>query len=798
MQHLCFISGMLYLTAILLLTGCQSENQVEVTAPYEGPLEAFALDQVELLAGPFRTAQLTDESYILELDVNRLLAPFMDEAGITPLALRYGNWEETGLDGHIGGHYLSALSQMYAATGNDKLLERLEYMIGILAECQQKNGNGYVGGIPGGAAIWEEIRKGNIDAGSFSLNGKWVPLYNIHKLYAGLRDAYLIAGNKNAREMLVALTDWMIYVTGGLSDEQMQQMLRSEHGGLNEVFADVAAITGHDKYLVLAKRFSHQAILDPLLEEKDALTGLHANTQIPKVIGFKRVADLENNQEWHEATRFFWNTVVNNRTVSIGGNSVREHFHATDDFSSMVASNQGPETCNTYNMLRLTEMLFLSNPEAGLMDYYEKAVHNHILSSQHPEGGFVYFTPMRPQHYRVYSQPHQSFWCCVGSGLENHARYGQVIYAKGAEDLFVNLFIPSRLSWKEKGAELVQKTVFPEEEGTTIALSLDQPVQFGLNLRHPSWAGADQLAIYLNGEKVDYAGSPSSYVRLDRVWQDGDEVSIRFPLQPRVEHLPDGSDWVSILKGPIVMAAVADSSDLQGIWADDSRMAHVADGPLYPLDQSPTIIAANDQEILSAIRQDNQGALLLNTVEASSKKEAKLVPFYKVHEARYMIYWPVMSEEEYNRTLSDRRERELANEKLEELTVDQVATGEQQPEAEHNFKGAETNSGSNDGEFWRDAAGWFSYDLSNKGKAGKVLRITYFSGDSGRKFKIYLNGKLFQHVSLTDQKEAFYHVDYAIPAEYLQSEKLNVRFEAEKGSRAGGVYYIRLMKEGIL
>ena len=386
-------------------------------------VESFPISSVRLTTSPFKHAEDMDIQYLLGINPDRLLAPYLKEAGLVPKAENYTNWENTGLDGHIGGHYVSALSYMYAATGNMEIKGRLDYMISELQRCQDSDG--YLSGVVNGRKVWKEIKEGNIRASGFGLNDGWVPLYNIHKLFAGLRDAYLIGGKSEAKDMLVKLTDWMIRVVENLSEEQMQDMLRSEHGGLNETFADVAAITGDKRYLELAHKFSHQLVLQPLLKKEDKLTGMHANTQIPKVIGYKRIADLEGNQDWSEAARYFWKTVVEHRSISIGGNSVREHFHPATDFSSMLTSEQGPETCNTYNMLRLTKMLYQTSADASFMDYYERALYNHILSTINPiQGGFVYFTPMRSGHYRVYSQPQTSFWCCVGSGMENHARYG--------------------------------------------------------------------------------------------------------------------------------------------------------------------------------------------------------------------------------------------------------------------------------------------------------------------------------------------------------------------------------------
>ena len=425
----------LYLLGLFFLASVGAE------AGLPQKINTFPVSDVRLTSGMFKHAEDLDICYLMGLNPDRLLAPYMKEAGLKPKAENYPNWENTGLDGHIGGHYLSALSYMYASTGNEEIGKRLDYFLSELKRCQDASGNGYLCGVPDGKTIWNEIKEGKINANPFGLNDRWVPLYNIHKTYAGLRDAYLVAGKEEAKGMLVALTDWMMNIVSGLTDEQIQDMLRSEHGGLNEVFADVYAITGDEKYLELAKRFSHRFILDPLVEKKDMLTGNHANTQIPKVIGFKRIADLDGNQEWSSASEFFWNTVVENRSVSIGGNSVREHFHKSDDFSSMMTSEQGPETCNTYNMLRLTKLLYGTSGEVNYMDYYERALYNHILSSQNPvQGGFVYFTPMRSGHYRVYSQPQNCFWCCVGSGMENHARYGEMIYASRDNELIVNIF----------------------------------------------------------------------------------------------------------------------------------------------------------------------------------------------------------------------------------------------------------------------------------------------------------------------------------------------------------------------
>ncbi|RPD46758.1 glycoside hydrolase family 127 protein [Paracnuella aquatica] len=763
-------------------------------------VQSFPLQSVRLLESPFQQAQQTDLKYILALDADRLLAPYLREAGITPKAAPYGNWENTGLDGHIGGHYVSALANMYAATGNAEIKKRLDYMLDWLEKCQVQNGNGYLGGVPGSKQLWQDIAAGKINAGSFSLNDKWVPWYNIHKMFAGLADVYRQTGNEKAKIMLVRFSDWCANLVANLSDQQLQNMLRSEHGGMNEVFADVAHFTGNKKYLELARRFSHQRVLQPLLQQKDSLTGMHANTQIPKVIGYMRVAEVDGNKEWAAAANYFWQTVVHNRTVSIGGNSVREHFHPASDFSSMVDSKEGPETCNTYNMLKLTKQLFLQQPSAAYMDYYERAQYNHILSSQHPNGGFVYFTPMRPRHYRVYSQPQEGFWCCVGSGLENHTKYGELIYAHNDKDLFVNLFIPSTLQWKERGISLSQQTAFPSEEKTSIRITIQKPQQFALHLRQPSWIkGA--MKVLVNGKAVTgKLDATSSYLAVNRQWKTGDVVTVMLPMQTKAEKLPDGSPWVSFVHGPVVLAAATDTTNLQGIWADNSRMGHIANGPLYPADDAPLLVT-NNTDVAAALKPVPGKPLHFTAsglIHPEQYKSLQLVPFYTVHEARYMVYWPLTTPEGLAKRTEAIRERERARLQLESITIDQVAPGEQQPESDHNFKGEQTESGVFQDRHWRHASGWFSYDLKNKGGQGRTLRITYASGDRNRTFDIFINGQLLQTVRLEGrQQQGFYDVDYAIPAALLQNlanETMAVKFAAHPGSMAGGIFYVRLLK----
>ena len=774
----------LYLLGLFFLASVGAE------AGLPQKINTFPVSDVRLTSGMFKHAEDLDICYLMGLNSDRLLAPYMKEAGLKPKAENYPNWENTGLDGHIGGHYLSALSYMYASTGNEEIGKRLDYFLSELKRCQDASGNGYLCGVPDGKTIWNEIKEGKINANPFGLNDRWVPLYNIHKTYAGLRDAYLVAGKEEAKGMLVALTDWMMNIVSGLTDEQIQDMLRSEHGGLNEVFADVYAITGDEKYLELAKRFSHRFILDPLVEKKDMLTGNHANTQIPKVIGFKRIADLDGNQEWSSASEFFWNTVVENRSVSIGGNSVREHFHKSDDFSSMMTSEQGPETCNTYNMLRLTKLLYGTSGEVNYMDYYERALYNHILSSQNPvQGGFVYFTPMRSGHYRVYSQPQNCFWCCVGSGMENHARYGEMIYASRDNELIVNLFISSVLNWEETGMSFIQETSFPEKEQTRVIVKSEKPRKMKISFRCPEWLDKEKAEFKVNGEKVETVFD-YGYYTINRKWKDGDAVEMSLPMTLRAVQLPDKSPYYSFMYGPVVLAADLGKERLDGQFADDSRGGHVASGPQLPLQNMPVIVG-EEKDLLANLKRVSPDKLefRLSGVYPSRYDGMILKPFYKTHECRYMIYWELVSGDELKHRQAELAKQEAERVRLENITADMVACGEQQPESDHFIEMENSEIGSEQGTPWRETKGWFSYKMKSNGKPVNAVMINSFP-DEARSAEIHVNGVKIGEINGRDS----IHV-LKLPKELLKNSEWDVKIMCGKSDVTPKFRSVRLIFE---
>ncbi len=610
------------------------------------PAQLFPLAEVRLLPSPFADAVAANRRYLLAHDPDRLLAPFLREAGLKPKKARYPNWESMGLDGHTAGHYLSALSDMIAA-GDDpdnEFSRRLDYMLAELERVQRANGNGYIGGIPDSREFWSTIASGDVA----KIWSKWAPWYNVHKTFAGLRDAHVVGGKPKARELLLHLGDWCVNLTAQLSEAQMQQMLSNEYGGMNEVLADIYTISGDRRYLETAERFNHHAVMDPLMNGQDKLTGLHANTQIPKIIGLEKIATLTGNPKEDFGARFFWDTVVSNRSVAFGGNSVSEHFNDPKDFSGMIEHREGPETCNTYNMLRLTEALFVSRPAARYADFYERALYNHILSSIDPKApGYVYFTPLRPEHYRVYSQPEQSFWCCVGTGMENPGRYGQFIYARDKDGLYVNLFIASELETAD-GITLLQENRFPFEPGTRLTLKLDQPATFTLRIRHPWWVPEGKLAIRVNGKSIGVSSQPSTYAEVRRQWTSGDTMDVELPMHIAVDPLPDGSDWAAILYGPIVLAAPAGTNDMIGERANDGRMAHVALGPVVPLDQVPCLLATARDLPKHIVPDPESGPLhfrMTGVVEPKSSDGIELAPFFDLRHERYQMYWELTTTE---------------------------------------------------------------------------------------------------------------------------------------------------------
>lgn len=764
--------------------------------------DEFPLGDVTLLDGPLKRARDLNIKTLLKYDNDRLLAPYLKEAGLEPKAKSYPNWD--GLDGHVGGHYLTAMA-INAATGSRECRERMDYWISELQRCADANaqnhpdwGQGYVGGVPGSARIWSAFKKG--DFGPYS--GSWVAFYNLHKMYAGLRDCWVYCGNEQARRLFLGFCDWAIDLTSQLTDAQLEQALHTEHGGMNEVLADAYAMTRDQKYLDVARRFSHKRLLHPLSQRQDCLDNMHANTQVPKVIGFERISELSGDETYHTAAAYFWDIVTGERSLAFGGNSRREHFPSREACQDFVQDIDGPETCNTNNMLKLSEDLHRRNPEARYADFYELATFNHILSSQHPEhGGYVYFTSARPRHYRVYSAPNEAMWCCVGTGMENHGKYGQFVYTHRVDNLYVNLFVASELNWQERGIQLRQETQFPYAESSRLTVQKGKG-QFTLHVRYPAWVKPGQFVVSVNGKPVTVVTGPSSYVAITRQWKKGDVVDIQFPMYNSVRYLPNLPQYVALMHGPIMLAMKTGTEDLRGLIADDSRFGQLATGRKLPVDQAPILINNNIEDIANQL-QPVEGHPLHFTLTTQMVNEIRqeLMPFFELHDSRYMMYWLALSESSYKGYLDNLARQEQERQALEARTTDKVQPGEQQPESDHFMQTDDSWVGNTNDVFFRDARDghYFSYLLQTGGQTDLSLRLKYWGvGEwKSHEFDILVDDVLVTSVNNTGKYRIseFKYETYPVPADVLKGkQQVRIKFVAKPRKQVGEIYEVRLVK----
>ena len=789
--------GRISFTMMMLLSVGSIEAQDRLYA------DEFPIGDVTLLDGPLKKARDLNIQTLLQYDCDRLLAPYLKEAGLTPKAKPYPNWD--GLDGHVGGHYLTAMAINAAATGNAECRRRMEYMISELQACADANnknhpdwGKGYVGGMPNSERIWSTFKKGDIE----TYFGSWAPFYNLHKMYAGLRDAWVYCGNEQAKTLFLGFCDWAIDLTSGLSNVLMEQMLNNEHGGMNEVLADAYAITKDKKYLDVAKRFSHRRLLVRMSQRQDNLDNMHANTQVPKVVGFERISELSGDEVYHNAANFFWDIVTGERSLAFGGNSRREHFPSKEACMDFINDIDGPETCNTNNMLKLTEEMHRRNPEARYADYYELATFNHILSSQHPEhGGYVYFTPARPRHYRNYSAPNEAMWCCVGTGMENHGKYGQFIYTKKSDNLFVNLFVASELNWKEKGLTLRQETGFPYAETSKITIAQGKG-QFTLQVRYPGWVKPGAFEVKVNGKTVSIVTGPSSYVAISRQWKKGDVVDITFPMYNSIKYLPNEPQYIALMHGPILLGMKTGTEDLAHLVADDSRFGQYASGKKLPINEAPILINNSIEDIANQL-QPIAGKPLHFTLTTKMENTIRneIQPFFEIHDARYMMYWLALSEDSYTSYLSNLAKAEQDRQELEARTVDKVQPGEQQPETDHKMETDQSQVGNSNDVFYRDARDghYFSYLMQTGGQTDLDLRLKYWGVGEWKthEFDIFVDDVLVKEVNNTGKYRIseFKYETYPIPAELLKDkQQVRVKFVAKPGKQIGEIYEVRLVK----
>jgi DUF1680 family protein len=748
--------------------------------------EPFALTDVRLLDGPFRDAMLRDQRYLLSLDPDRLLHTFRVNVGLPSSAQPLGGWEEPKgeLRGHSLGHYLSALSLMYASTGDAVFKQRADYIVGELAKCQ---GNSPAAGFHEGyLSAFPESFIDRVEQGK----RVWAPWYTLHKIMAGLLDANQQCGNAQALDVLTKMADWVKFRVDNLTPEQMQKSLDTEHGGMNEVLANLYAVTGDTNYLRVAEAFNHQKVFGPLARGEDKLDRLHANTQIPKIIGATREYELTGDPQFLTVAQTFWDAVALHRSYVIGGDSDHEHFFPAGDFAKHLSTDTA-ETCNTYNMLKLTRELFALEPSAAKMDFYERALYNHILASQDPETGmFVYLMSLKPGHFKTYSTPENSFWCCVGTGMENHSKYGDTIYFHDAGSLYVNLFIASELSWPEKGLVVRQETHFPESDSTVLKIKAEKPVNFALKIRHPAWATSG-LDVTVNGRRQPVTSTPGSYFTLPSDWHDGDKVEIHFPMKLHTEPLPGVSNTVAILYGPIVLAGELGTNAMP-----NPITANQTDFSKLPAPDAPVFVG-DMAKLLKQIEPVAGRLLTFRTHDLGQPRDVTLIPFYQLHRQRYSVYWKLLSTTEWKAQTAELAAAEASRVAEEAHVVDSVSPGEQQSETDHKLQGGDTQSGDFDGRKWRHASDWFSYEVKVLPDQPVQLVCTFWGGDAGgREFDVVVDGNIVATEKLNNNRSGeFYDAAYALPAELVRGkDKVTVKFSAHPGNLAGGIYGVRVLR----
>jgi uncharacterized protein len=743
--------GIASLSTFVRAEGDRVIESTEVRIPVKARL--FKLSDVELFEGPFKHSQQLNTEYLLELDPDRLLAWFRREAGLTPKEPAYPGWESEGvwgdhysLPGAILGFYLSSMANSYESSNDEharkQIFERLSYTVDQLAECQAAFGDGYLLPTKNGHQIFERVARGEIVTSNPLINGVWEPTYVLNKLTLGLVDVYKAVGIERARTVLLAVADWFgTAVLNRLDDAQVQQLLVCEHGSLSESYIDCYRLTEDRKYLDWAKRLNDHAMLDPLSEGKDILDGWHANTQIPKFTGFHNVYLYTGQVQYQRAAFNFWQIVTQDRSWVNGGNSTGERFFPVAQTRERMLASSGPESCNTVNMLRLTETLFTDSVDSKLADFYERALFNHVLPVHEPKRGMCsYFTSMRPGHYRTYCSKFDSFWCCLGTGIQAASRYGAFIYGKGDERIYVNLFIPSEVYWEEMDATIRQETSFPDKASTTLTILTKKDRQFSLNLRHPWWIESS-LNVRINGEVQQLTSHPGSYVEVNRTWKNGDRVELLLPMTLTLEGLRDSDQYSAILCGPILLAGELGA---KAITEDEfeQKMDHAAVHTIS-LAETP-VLSGTEAQIFAGLKRGESETLSFSLRCPDRETPITVIPLYRLHFQRYAIYWRIFPTDQA-RTLYSETLQKIQNHiaRADNLAVDNVVVCDEQSEKAHGFESVDSITGVEDSRSWRRAnkGGWFSYLLKIEPGIESCLWVEYHGIEiEENQFSILIDG----------------------------------------------------------
>lgn len=730
-------------------------------------LNDFRMDQVALTDPYLINAFSKEVLYLKSYDLDRLVAGFRENRGLPVSSEKYPGWESTEIRGHTLGHYLTALSQAYQSTRNNHLLQRLEYVVGELAPCQFENG--YLSAFP--EQLFDNVE---------NKQPAWVPWYTMHKIIAGLTAVYNATGSTAAYKIVTGLGNWVHQRSSGWSPEIQERVLSVEYGGMNDCLYELYKISGDERHLQAAHMFDELSLFTPVHEGRDILKGKHANTTIPKFLGaLNRYRVLGESERFYlEAVQQFWDMVVLHHSYITGGNSEWEHF-GDPDILDAERSNFTAETCNTYNMLKLSRELFKITGEAKYSDFYENTFINAILSSQNPHTGMtMYFQPMATGYFKVYSSPFDHFWCCTGTGMESFTKLNDSIYFHGGGSIYVNQYISSTLISEEYGIELIQTANLPYSDTAEFKIrTLKGPEQsLALKLRLPDWTAGD-IEITLNGQPqaLNLSGR---YAVLDRLWTDGDTLSLRLPMKPSYHTLPDAPNVVGFKYGAVVLSAALGQEDLAesatGVAVSVPTRNMLVKDFITPAGQSVRGWLENFED--NFIQKGEELAFVLRNTDEDNR--LVFTPHYKQHEERYGIYWNLVeadSAEMQAHILQGKQRR-----RVQDATIDSLPVGNDQYELEHVIKGENTSVATWDGYNIRQAEnnGWFSYQLKVLPHEDNYLSVTYFSGSNGRVIDIYVQGKLLVSDTLmTEKARSFYTKSYLIPADIIKdSKELEVKF----------------------
>lgn len=758
------------------------KNDPRLKVKPAAPIRAWAFDlkDVKLLAGsPFKKAMDNDAGYLLSLEPDRLLHHFYVNAKLPVKAPVYGGWETEGLSGHTLGHYLSATSLMYASTGNPEFKKRLDYIVSELARCQQARGTGFVGAMPGEDSAWARVSRGEIKSGGFDLNGLWAPWYVVHKLMAGLLDAYLYTGNKQAINIAEGLSNWSGNLLKDLNEEQIQKMLRCEFGGMNDVLAQLYAITGNKKHLERSYIFFDDFVMKPLSQEIDPMPGKHSNTNVPKAIGSASQYTLAGKQRDKTIASFFWKTMVHNHSYVIGGNSNYEYCGEPRKLNDRLSDNTC-ETCNTYNMLKLTRQLYSWQPTAELGDFYERALYNHILASQHPENGMMtYFVPLRMGTKKQFSDSLNTFTCCVGSGMENHSKYGEGIYYNGTDgSLYINLFIPSVLQWNEKNITIKQETNFPESDEISFTISAKKPASFPIRIRQPYWAATAIVSV--NGKIKTVQADKDGFLVLQQTWKHNDRIKLILPQKLHTQSMPDNPNRIAVLYGPLVLAG---------------RLGEQMPDPVF----GTPVLLTDDKNVQNWISPVANQPLTFEMKGVGKPSDVQLIPFYRMYKEYYSVYWDFFTHADWSNRQAEYEAEKKRQGEIAARTIDFFRIGEMQPERDHNLKASEKSYVSDaigvNGREVR-AGGYFSFEINVDSTINNNLLFTYLGDDKDRKFDILAEGKLIKTEELTGGPTGkFYDREYKLPKEITgDKNRITIRIESNHGRTAGRIFGVRTIK----